>query len=129
MLATFLASMLITITVVVKLLAAVEELSHHGIRATAHIAAVCSHRGGCVLSIALVEFVVASFSGVADVVPFCRQYLKRCRRRKAAGFCTADETAQSRTTSSYLGDNTTVSATGRELFIHHHSPTLHISRT
>lgn len=49
MLATFLASMLVTITVVVKLLAAVEELSHHGIRATAHSATVYSHRGGCVL--------------------------------------------------------------------------------
>jgi hypothetical protein len=47
MLATFLASMLITITVVVELLAAMEELSHHGIRTTAHGAAVCFHTGGC----------------------------------------------------------------------------------
>jgi len=51
MLTTFLASMLITITVVVKLLAAMEELSHHGIRATAHGAAVYSHRGVCVFLI------------------------------------------------------------------------------
>ena len=71
---------------------------------------------------------MASVSCVADVVPFCRQYLKRCRRKKAAGLSTADETAHSRTTS-YLGDNIRVSATGRELFIHHQSPTLHISRT
>jgi hypothetical protein len=48
MLSTFLASMLITITVVVKLLAAMEELSHHGIWATAHSAALSSHKIGCV---------------------------------------------------------------------------------
>lgn len=40
--------MLITITVVVKLLAAMEELSHHGIWATAHSAALSSHKIGCV---------------------------------------------------------------------------------
>jgi hypothetical protein len=37
MLATFLAGVLITIAIIVKLLAAVEEFSHHDIRATAHI--------------------------------------------------------------------------------------------
>jgi hypothetical protein len=42
MLATFLAGMLITIAVIVKLLTAVEELSHHGIRATAHESALLS---------------------------------------------------------------------------------------
>jgi hypothetical protein len=51
MLATFLASMLITITVIVKLLAAVEELSHHGIWATAHNAALSSHKIECVSTI------------------------------------------------------------------------------
>jgi hypothetical protein len=45
MLTTFLASMLITITVVIKLLAAMEELSHHGIWAAAHGAAVNSDTG------------------------------------------------------------------------------------
>jgi len=48
MLATFFTSMLVTITVVVEFLAAVEELSHHGIRATAHSAAACSYEGGLV---------------------------------------------------------------------------------
>ena len=48
MLATFLASMLITITVIVKLLAAMEELSHHGIWATAHGIALISHKSGIV---------------------------------------------------------------------------------
>ena len=43
MLTTFLASVLITITVVVELLAAMEELSHHGIWATTHVAAVYSN--------------------------------------------------------------------------------------
>jgi hypothetical protein len=41
MLATFLAGMLITIAIIVELLAAVEEFSHHDIRATAHVTAVC----------------------------------------------------------------------------------------
>ena len=45
MLTTFFASMLITITVVIKLLAAMEELSHHGIWAAAHSAAVYSDTG------------------------------------------------------------------------------------
>jgi hypothetical protein len=35
-LATFLAGMLVTIAIVVEFLAAVEKLSHHDIRATAH---------------------------------------------------------------------------------------------
>lgn len=48
MLTTFLASMLITITVVVELLAAMEEFSHHGIWATTHSAAVYSDTGECV---------------------------------------------------------------------------------
>jgi hypothetical protein len=51
MLTTFLARMLITITVVVKLLAAMEELSHHGIWATAHSAALFSRRSGNVSTI------------------------------------------------------------------------------
>lgn len=45
MLTTFFASMLITITVVIKLLAAMEELSHHGIWAAAHGVAVYSDTG------------------------------------------------------------------------------------
>lgn len=45
MLAAFFASMLITITVVIKLLAAMEELSHHGIWAAAHSAVVYSDTG------------------------------------------------------------------------------------
>lgn len=48
MLTAFLASMLITITVVVKLLATMEEFSHHGIWATTHSAAVYSNTGECV---------------------------------------------------------------------------------
>ena len=60
MLATFLASMLITITVVVKFLAAMEELSHHGIWATAHDAVVCPDTGEYFSVVKQVEFVAPS---------------------------------------------------------------------
>jgi hypothetical protein len=68
MLATFSASMLITITVVIKLLAAMEELSHHGIRATAHGACVCPRRRGLVPVILSVKRVAASVGSVAGGV-------------------------------------------------------------
>jgi hypothetical protein len=68
---------------------------------------------------------VASVNCVADVVLFCRQYLKRCRRKKAAGMSTVDGAAQSLTTSS-LGDNSDmhvhVGHSTRCKHAHHHSP-------